>query len=501
MNKKTTNASPEQDAGKKNISEAAVQPNTVKRKSKTKKKTTKEEIKDLEQLAEIPLSEQPYSLPEGWKWVRLGDVITLISGRDVPVRECNNKGEGIPYLIGASNLNNNSFKVIRWIKNPEVISKAQDILITVKGTIGKLYIQKEDAINLSRQVMALRAKATLNNIFLYYYLVCYKNELENLGNGLIPGLTREVINGFLFLLPPLPTQQRIVEAIERLFKKLDDAAENLKSVIACVDQRKTDILRLAFSGALTAGIEDSIRQEALNTGLPDSANDDNEKDKIISIPEKDQPYPLPEGWKWVRVGDVCKFMGGGTPDKGNSKYWNGSIPWASVKDIKSKYLKTTQDMITGEGLKNSSAKQCNENDVILITRISPGNASIAKIKAAINQDLKIVKSKLPPEYLYYFFQNIKSIIEKLSNGTTVKGIAIETIKKIPFPLPPLPTQQRIVEIIESLFNKENQIKQVAEESLNTIETLKKNILTLAFRGKFTFSPNTKNADNPVTETN
>ena len=140
------------------------------------------------------------------------------------------------------------------------------------------------------------------------------------------------------------------------------------------------------------------------------------------------PYELPENWQWETLGNVCSFIGGGTPNKKISKYWNGNIFWASVKDIKGDYLFNTIDRITEAGLKNSSANLCEVGDVILVTRISPATSIIAKIATAINQDLKIVKTSLQPQFLHYFFENFKNDLESMASGSTVKGITIEKLK-------------------------------------------------------------------------
>ena len=125
-----------------------------------------------------------------------------------------------------------------------------------------------------------------------------------------------------------------------------------------------------------------------------------EKNRQTEIVE---PYKLPDGWKWTRLGDVADFIGGGTPDKSNHDYWNGIIPWASVKDIKGKFLFSTEDTITEIGLKESASNLCEKEGLILVTRIAPGKAIISKIQTAINQDLKIIQTKENKLLLKYFF--------------------------------------------------------------------------------------------------
>ena len=197
------------------------------------------------------------------------------------------------------------------------------------------------------------------------------------------------------------------------------------------------------------------------------------------------PYELPENWQWETLGNVCSFIGGGTPNKKISKYWNGNIFWASVKDIKGDYLFNTIDRITEAGLKNSSANLCEVGDVILVTRISPATSIIAKIATAINQDLKIVKTSLQPQFLHYFFENFKNDLESMASGSTVKGITIEKLKKFPIPLPPLDEQKRIVAVIESLFEKLDAAKSIVQKVLDGYELRRAAILHKAFTGDLT----------------
>lgn len=135
--------------------------------------------------------------------VKLKNVIKLISGRDVSVSLCNDKSIGIPYILGASNIKDNKFFIERWIENPVVVSEKNDILLSVKGTIGKLYLQKEEKINISRQIMALRALNDLNTHYLYYFLLRECERLKFEGNGLIPGISRKDILDLNILLPTL----------------------------------------------------------------------------------------------------------------------------------------------------------------------------------------------------------------------------------------------------------------------------------------------------------
>lgn len=160
-----------------------------------------------------------------------------------------------------------------------------------------------------------------------------------------------------------------------------------------------------------------------------------------------------EDWVEVKLGEVCNFIGGGTPSKANSDFWNGNLPWASIKDMKGDTLSETQDYITELGLKNSSSNLALPDEIILATRITPGKPIISKIKTAINQDLKVVKPKIKidSKYLFYSFKSFEKEIVKASSGTTVLGINLNSLNTVIYPLAPLPIQRAIVLKIENLF--------------------------------------------------
>lgn len=194
--------------------------------------------------------------------VKLKNVIKLISGRDVSVSLCNDKSIGIPYILGASNIKDNKFFIERWIENPVVVSEKNDILLSVKGTIGKLYLQKEEKINISRQIMALRALNELNTHYLYYFLLRECERLKFEGNGLIPGISRKDILDLNILLPTIEEQQEIVNTLDKLLAKYNKI-KNLEQQLEKIELLKKAILAKAFRGELGTNNPDEESAENL----------------------------------------------------------------------------------------------------------------------------------------------------------------------------------------------------------------------------------------------
>lgn len=204
------------------------------------------------------------------------------------------------------------------------------------------------------------------------------------------------------------------------------------------------------------------------------------------VPEEDQPYPLPAHWKWVRLGSVVTFQGGGTPDKAKPTFWNGDIPWASVKDLSTPVVVETQDHISKQGLSNSSANLCSAGDLLLATRIDPGRVSISQATIAINQDLKIVRSEVASvPYLYFWFKGAKNWFDTNSSGTTVKGVTLTKLNAMPFLLPPLEEQKQIVAYLDEKLGKIDSAREKLEDFLDHADKRKDNLIQAGVTGHLT----------------
>lgn len=171
--------------------------------------------------------------------------------------------------------------------------------------------------------------------------------------------------------------------------------------------------------------------------------------------------------------DIIIFKGGGTPSKQVAEYWNGNIPWASVKDFTSTSLSATQDFISQEGLRNSSANLIPKGHVIIPTRMSLGKAAINEIDLAINQDLRALVPKVPLDtrFLLHAILSLKEEIVRKGSGATVKGITQEELYKLEIAFPPLDDQIRIAHLlgkVEGLIAQHKQHLQQLDELLKSV---------------------------------
>ena len=187
-----------------------------------KQKLIKEgKIKKEKPLAEITEDEIPFDIPESWKWVRLGNCIDLLSGQDLTSNRYNNTNNGIVYLTGASNIDNDGNIIInRWTTSPTSIAHRGNLLLTCKGTIGKTCILNIDEAHIARQIMAITA-ILIDINYLKYFIEISIKLLQAKAKSMIPGIDRDTVNGLLVPLPPLEEQHRIVAKIEELLPYCD----------------------------------------------------------------------------------------------------------------------------------------------------------------------------------------------------------------------------------------------------------------------------------------
>ncbi len=156
--------------------------------------------------------------PSGWVATQMKSIINLLSGRDLDNSRCNAEGYGVPYLVGASCIDNGHINIYRWTETPEVISKKGDVLLSCKGTVGEVVLNTLGNLHIARQFMAIRSKAP-QYILPEYLGIMIKASIDTLkkaARGIIPGISRENILELTVLIPPFEEQQRILSRIAEL---------------------------------------------------------------------------------------------------------------------------------------------------------------------------------------------------------------------------------------------------------------------------------------------
>lgn len=207
------------------------------------------------------------------------------------------------------------------------------------------------------------------------------------------------------------------------------------------------------------------------------------------VAKEEEPYKLPSNWVWTRLENIGVWGAGGTPSRKNQDFYlNGTIPWLKTGDLNNGIVTETEEYITEEAIKKSSAKIFKKDSIgIAMYGATIGKIGIFAKDMATNQACAVVKAfnEIENMYLFYFFKNVKERLIEKAKGGAQPNISQEILKNFPFNLPPLEEQKRIVEKLDSLFEKIQKIKEIIEEVKEKTTSRREAILSKAFSGELT----------------
>lgn len=430
------------------------------------KKKTALTIEECLQQALVPAEEQPYEVPENWVWVRLESVASWGSG-GTPSRKHEEYYNGDILWIKTGELNNGWIYDTEEKITDEGLKKSSaklfppySVLIAMYGaTIGKVAILGVPATTNQACACAV-CNQSLLYIYLFYYCISQKNVFIEKGKGgAQPNISQIILKQHPIPLPPLSEQQRIVERIEELFAKLDEAKERLQEVANSFAVRKAAILHKAFTGELT-------KQWRLENGVSD------------------------ESWEEKNLGDVCSKITDGTHNSPTNSL-TGEYMYVTAKNIKDTGIDLSNITYVTKEIHKEIYSRCDVvyGDVLYIKDgATAGIATINTLKeefsmlssvALIRADLKLATNEFIKTYLNY---RKKEILKNIS-GSAITRLTLSKIKNIAISLPSLPEQHEIVRLIDDLLARERAAQQAAEQALASIDLMKKSILARAFRGE------------------
>ncbi|EGK8070041.1 hypothetical protein IO376_001202 [Campylobacter upsaliensis] len=207
--------------------------------------------------------------------------------------------------------------------------------------------------------------------------------------------------------------------------------------------------------------------------------------EITPLNLSEAPFEIPNSWAWVKLGDICEIVSGGTPSRDKIEYWhNGTIPWVKIADVKNNVVNQTQEFITELGLENSSAKIFKKGTLLYTIFATLGETAILNIDAATNQAIAalIETYDYDTKFLMYCLMSMKDYVNSLGRGVAQNNINQTMLKNFTIPLPPLCEQQEIVKKLDLLVTLANDFA-MTKENLKRIEKrIEKSLLKLALEG-------------------
>jgi type I restriction enzyme, S subunit len=343
-----------------------------------------------------------------------------------------------------------------------LICEDNDILIVWDGArcgyVGK-------AINgaVGSTLAIIKSKENFDKDFLFYFLKSNFNYFNTKVKGIgIPHLDPFIVHHSRLIIPPLPEQHRIVAKIEALFSSLDKGIESLKTAQQQLKVYRQAVLKWAFEGKLT------------NENVKDGE--------------------LPEGWKWVKLGDTVDKISDGPfgSNLKSSDYVEKGVRVIRLENIGYMNFKNEyQSFVTEEKYETIKKHTVSKGDIIFSSFISDNVRAVILpdyIDRAINKaDCFLVRTsetEINKKYLTFYFST-RMIHDRLVNeihGATRPRINTTQLKSTPISLAPLAEQQLIVSEIESRLSVCDKLEESIIHSLKQAEALRQSVLKKAFSG-------------------
>ena len=184
-------------------------------------------------------------------------------------------------------------------------------------------------------------------------------------------------------------------------------------------------------------------------------------------------------WKIEKLGELGKFLGGGTPDKSVSEYWQGGIPWISSSDINDDDIHTISvtRFINEKSISGSATKIIPKGSVLFVSRVGTGKLAINNEDLCTSQDFtSFIPEKIYSYFLGYFFIANRSVLTSLDQGTSIKGFSKSDLAKFKLSFPQRAEQQKIVDCLSSL----DELITAQTQKLDTLKTHKKGLMQQLF---------------------
>lgn len=423
----------------------------------------------------------------------LGDVATYINGRAFKPDEW--EETGLP-IIRIQNLTNSSCVCNRTCQKYEdkYLVKEGDLLFAWSASLGAHIWHGEDGW-LNQHIFKVVPKDNIEKMYLYYYLLYVVDQLyaKTHGSGMVH-ITLKPFKATTIPVPSLQTQCSIVNRIESIFFKLDEAKEKAQAVVDGFELRKSAILHKAFTGELTKQwrVEHTSSSNMILTNIKKySAYWMIKEQRFLDKEQvKSEKIILENGHEWIRctIGAIGRVVNGSTPSRKILEYWNGNIPWISSGEVKNNIINASNECISEEGYNNSSVRLL-PTGTVLIAMIGEGKtrgqSAILGVKATINQNIAAIvidHGYILPHYIWYWLQLNYSKNREKGAGSGPQALNCQRVRELNFIIPNIEEQQEIVCILQKILAKEQQSKEKAEMVIKQVDIMKKAVLARLFRG-------------------
>lgn len=374
-----------------------------------------------------------------WREIELGSVATFINGYAFKPKDWENMG--LP-IIRIQNLTNTNSKYNYYSGEYDTKYEVNygDILISWSASLGVFQWRGEKALLNQHIFKVVFDKIDIDKVYFRYVVSQAIREMEKYTHGsTMKHITKRFFDKIKIPLPPLETQKKIADVL--------DKAQEL------IDKRKEQLEKL---------------DEFVQSVFLDMFGD---------------PVRNSKGWITTKLDTLGDWQSGGTPSRSCPKYFEGNIPWYSSGELETMFICESREHISTEALKESAAKMIEPGSLLLgMYDTAALKSSITTCESSCNQ--AIAFAKLNSEvcntiFVYSTIQIARDHYRRLQRGVRQKNLNLSMIKEIEIILPSIELQNKFAQIVEKI----EQQKQLMQQSLTEMKNNFNSLMQRAFRGE------------------
>lgn len=379
-------------------------------------------------------------LPDGWRMVRLGDVAHIHGGTGFPLERQGRIDGDYPFIkVSDMNVVGNERTITaaaNYVDEDDVadlgahVFSPETIVFPKVGaaisTNKKRVLMVPTIIDNNMMGLTARPERQCNSRYLHNWIESL--DLDTVANvSAVPSITASRLKSQLIPLPP-PEEQRGIAAV---LDSIDEAIEWEEAVVSATEQ-----------------LRDAMLHELLTRGIPGRHTEWQNVPGLGTIPVS---------WDVAKLGDVGRWLSGGTPSKARPDYWSGELPWVSPKDMKSRLISDTVDHVSMEGA-HAGSRIAGEGAILVVVRgmilAHSFPVGVLDVAAAFNQDIRALEcaDNFNSKYVLAALHAQKSRLQNLPTPSThgTMRVTSEELFSVPIPLPPLLEQEQIADILDGI---------------------------------------------------
>jgi len=340
-----------------------------------------------------------------WRLAPLSEVAELTMGQSPPSSTYNTSKLGIPFLQGKAEFGPWHPLATKWCSQPAKVAPPDSVLVSVRAPVGDVN-RADQEYCIGRGLAAIVPGPDLDAGFLYFTMLTKQQHLASLGTGsTFASINGNVLRTLEIAVPPLDEQRRIARILST-FQRAKDASARSRDALG------------------------EIRRSAVNK---------------LFAPAGD--------WPIRRIGDLARTRSGGTPRREIKEYYGGKIPWVKSGEVRDCVITTTEEQLTGAGLKNSNAKLFPAGTLLLaMYGATAGQVGILGVEATTNQAVCALtpQAGVSTEFLYFALQEARDRLRSVRFGGAQPNLSQQTIRNFEIAVPDKRTQGRIAHALETI---------------------------------------------------